>query len=183
MKKLKWRKILRVTHRDLGYFFAAMTLIYALSGIAINHLDDWNPNYIIHSKEVKTNINAKADKNEILTFLQEYELQDDYKSHYSRKGKNIKVFLKNGTVFINTQSKTALIENTSRRPFFRQVNYLHYNPIRSWTWFSDIFAVALIVLAVSGLFMVRGKKGFVWRGVILFVVGLLIPVVYLLLYF
>ncbi len=41
----KWRKWNRAIHRDFGYLFFGMTIIYALSGIAINHLDDWNPNY------------------------------------------------------------------------------------------------------------------------------------------
>ncbi|HPE87100.1 MAG TPA: peptidase, partial [Bacteroidales bacterium] len=36
---MNFRKIVRITHRDLGYFFFAMTLIYALSGIGMNHLE------------------------------------------------------------------------------------------------------------------------------------------------
>ena len=34
-----------MVHRDIGYVAVALTLAYGLSGIAVNHIDDWNPNY------------------------------------------------------------------------------------------------------------------------------------------
>ena len=40
-------KLNRVSHRDIGYLIAGLTIIYALSGIALNHKNDWNPNYIL----------------------------------------------------------------------------------------------------------------------------------------
>ena len=49
MKLRKWNRII---HRDMGYIFFGMSVIYGLSGIALNHLDDWNPNYIIKIREV-----------------------------------------------------------------------------------------------------------------------------------
>ena len=39
------RRWCRLLHRDLSYFFAGMVLIYALSGIAMNHRDTFNPDY------------------------------------------------------------------------------------------------------------------------------------------
>ena len=44
------RKINRVIHRDLGYFFTGMIIIYTVSGIALNHRNDWNPNYSITTR-------------------------------------------------------------------------------------------------------------------------------------
>ena len=41
------RRWSRTLHRDLSYFFAGMVLIYALSGIAMNHRDTFNPNYSV----------------------------------------------------------------------------------------------------------------------------------------
>ena len=45
---------------------------------------------------------------------------------------------------------------------------------------ADLFAVSLIFFAVSGLFMVPGRKGFLGRGKWFLLVGLLIPAVYVL---
>ncbi len=49
---MKWRKLIIATHRDVGYFFAGLTVIYAISGIAVNHIEDWNPNYVIRTESV-----------------------------------------------------------------------------------------------------------------------------------
>jgi len=37
----------RSLHRDVGYFCIGLVIIFAVSGIAVNHKDDWNPNYRI----------------------------------------------------------------------------------------------------------------------------------------
>ncbi len=45
------RRWSRTLHRDLSYFFAGMVLIYALSGIVMNH-DTFNPNYSVSRTEL-----------------------------------------------------------------------------------------------------------------------------------
>ncbi len=183
MAKYKWRKWFRVIHRDFGYFFFGITLIYAISGIAINHLDDWNPNYIITTESIQTGLNHEADKDKILEMLEEHGERKNYKNHYFPSKNGLKIFLKNGVVYVNLDSGKGLVEQTKRRPLFREMNYLHYNPIKYWTWFSDLYAGALIALAITGLFLVRGKKGITGRGAWLTILGILIPLVYLLIYF
>ncbi len=41
----RWRPWLRALHRDAGYLAVGLTFIYAVSGLAINHIKDWDPNY------------------------------------------------------------------------------------------------------------------------------------------
>ena len=41
------RRWCRLLHRDLSDFFAGMVLIYALSGIAMNNRDTFNPDYAV----------------------------------------------------------------------------------------------------------------------------------------
>src|SRR5438067_8123155 len=41
-KKLAWRAWLRATHRDVGYVAVGLTFVYALSGLAVNHITDWS---------------------------------------------------------------------------------------------------------------------------------------------
>jgi len=55
---MKIRKLLRILHRDLGYFIVGMTVVYALSGIFLNHRHDFNPDYKIYFTEFKTDINS-----------------------------------------------------------------------------------------------------------------------------
>src|SRR4051812_48710232 len=39
------RPWLRAIHRDAGYFGVGLTLVYALSGLAVNHIADWDPSF------------------------------------------------------------------------------------------------------------------------------------------
>jgi len=183
MAKLKWRKWFRVIHRDFGYLFFGVTLIYAISGIAINHLDDWNPNYVITNEEIQTSLGTDPAKDDILAMLEEHGERRNYKNHYFPAKNNLKIFLKDGVAYVNLNNGRGLIEKSKRRPIFREMNYLHYNPIKYWTWFADLYAGALIALAITGLFLVRGKKGITGRGAWLTVIGILIPLIYLFIYF
>ncbi len=46
------RKTLRWLHRDFGYFVVGITFIYTISGIAMNHRQDWNPHYSMVSCQI-----------------------------------------------------------------------------------------------------------------------------------
>ncbi len=181
----KWRKWNKAIHRDFGYFFFGMTLIYAISGIALNHLDDWNPKYVVTTQEIQTtNLNRNIDKEKVLNLLDKYGEKDNYKKHYFPSGGNfLKVFIKGGTVTVDLNTGKGIIEKTKRRPLFSEMDYLHYNPIKYWTWFADIYAGALIVLAIGGIFIPRGRASLTRRGIWLVVAGIIIPVVFLLVYF
>ena len=60
----KFRKWCHILHRDLSFFFAGVILIYAFSGIMLNHKRDFNSDYSITQKEYRIAGNfpkAKAD--------------------------------------------------------------------------------------------------------------------------
>lgn len=184
--KFKWRKWNRIIHRDFGYFFFAMTIIYSVSGIAINHRDDWDPNYRVDIEEVEfntTDLSIHSDKETIKKVIEQIDDDLTYRSHYTPDDEHIKVFVKNGSVLLNLSEGTGLVEQTVRRPLLAPMNYLHYNPIKYWTIFSDIYAVALFLLALTGLFIIKGKKGITGRGAWLTGLGIIVPLIYLFLYF
>ena len=180
---LKWRKWFRIIHRDFGYLFFGMTIIYAISGIAINHINDWNPNYVITTKEIKFDMPAKVDKAEVMKLLKSIDEENNYKNFYFPGNNRVKIFLQDGSIIANLTSGEALMEKVKRRPILREMNYLHYNPIKWFTWFSDLFAGALILLAITGLFLLKGKKGITGRGAWLTALGIIIPIAFLIIYF
>jgi hypothetical protein len=51
---MNWRRWNNIIHRDLGYLCFGLTIIYVISGVAVNHIHDWNPTYKI--EKVKSNI-------------------------------------------------------------------------------------------------------------------------------
>ena len=178
----KWRKWNRVTHRDLGYFFVGMTIVYGLSGIALNHMRDWNPNYIIQTKEIEVNAPLYQDnisEEFVLSILRNFNEQNNFKKFYFPDEGTLKIFLQGGSIRIDLDSGMGLIEKIGRRPVFYEVNFLHYNPGVLWTWFSDIFSASLIILAITGLFIIRGKNGITGRGAWLTVTGIIVPLLFL----
>jgi hypothetical protein len=179
-------KLNRATHRDFGYFFAAMTIIYALSGIALNHKKEWNPNYSIERSEHLVTIPGDLKSNEkegVESILKQINQQDNYRKYYFPTSGELKVFMNGGgSVVVNLISGKLLFENLRKRPILFEVNFLHYNPGKLWMWFSDAFCVALMFMAVSGLFILKGKNGITSRGAWLFAAGIIVPVLFLLMY-
>ena len=43
--RFPWRAWLRAFHRDVGNLAVGLTLVYALSGLAVNHIADWEPSF------------------------------------------------------------------------------------------------------------------------------------------
>ncbi len=180
----KWRKWNKAIHRDFGYFFFGMTIVYALSGIAINHRDDWNPNFIVIEKQIDVGpISKRLDAEEVMDLLKSIDEHRDYRRHFYPTPHRLKVFLRGGIADINLKTGLGHVEKIKRRPIFREMNYLHYNPVKTWTWYSDIFSGALIILALSGILIPRGGDGITARGAWLTLLGIAIPLVYLLIYF
>lgn len=178
-------RINRIAHRDFGYIIAGMTIIYALSGIALNHKNDWNPNYIIENRPfiTRAEISRETFNDKVaLEVLRETGLESEFKATYFPSGNTATIFINGGLVRINSKTGEGIIERISRRPLFFQVNLLHYNPGIWWKYFSDIFCICLILVTITGLFIVKGKNGITKRGGILTLTGIILPLLFLLFY-
>jgi hypothetical protein len=178
-------KLNRIVHRDLGYLFFGMLIIYAVSGIALNHKNDFNPNYIITKQEFKYILKDTSkvfDKAEALKILKTVGEADNYKKHYFPYENTVKIFIKGGSIVFNYKTGKGFVEKIKRRPILFEFNFLHYNPGKLWLWFSDFFALAMFLLALSGLFVLKGKNGITGRGAWLTSIGIIIPAIFLILY-
>jgi hypothetical protein len=179
-------KLNRVLHRDFGYFFFGMTIIYAVSGIALNHRHHWNANYIIRQETTSISIPEMAagpDKEAALNILEQINGDLTYKTHIGSEN-NIKIFVDGGSVAVNLTTGESKIETIRKRPLFNEFNFLHYNkPGKLWTWFSDLYCVGLLLLAVTGLFILKGKNGIKGRGAWMTAIGIIIPLLLFLIYF
>ncbi len=179
---MNWRKWNRLLHRDFGYLFFGMTVIYALSGIALNHIKDWNASYIIDTDDIVITLPDsphQLSEENVKKTLSKIGEDGNYKKHYYPDHSTLKIFLKGGSLTVNTETGQALIEKVTRRPVFYYVNILHYNPGKLWTYFSDFFCIAMILLAITGLFIIKGKKGISGRGAWLTILGVVIPLWFL----
>ena len=175
----------RALHRDLGYLFFGMTIIYAVSGIALNHRHHWNPNYIITHDTINVDLPAAVElrnRDLAIDILASLPGQPSYRTHISTASE-YKIFLDGGSLTFDPETGEGRLETIRRRRVFYEFNLLHYNrPQRLWTWFSDLYAIGLFTLAVTGLFIIKGRNGIKGRGAWLTAVGVAIPLLLFLIY-
>jgi len=187
MAAARWRRWNTAIHRDLGYLCAGLTLVYAVSGIAVNHTADWNPNYRVTSSSAHlggldpASFGAPGFARETLDRL---GLEGEVRGTFRPDPGTVQIFLEGTTVTVDAATGQATWEQVRNRTGIRQANFLHLNhPKKLWTWMADAYALALVLLAVTGLFILRGRKGITGRGAWLTVLGVAIPAVFLILYF
>ena len=185
MDKLKIRKLRRLniaTHRDLGFFFSTLIIVYCLSGIALNHINEWNPDFILHKKTIK--IPHQHQRNNIgKTEIETYGKlvgESQYKIYDFPTKDQVKIYYNDASLHVNFTTKEGVYESVSRRPLFYHSNVIHRNSVKGWNWVSDIFAIMLIIINITGLFILRGKYGISGRGKWLMAAGTLPPLLVLL---
>lgn len=185
---MKWRKWNRWIHRELGYLFFGMAIIYGASGIALNHhiARHWNPSLVERSEQVPGIAPASREevtKEYVMHILELTDQMDHYKQYYFPSDNSLMIYLDKGHISVNLESGEANLVKIRNRKVFREMNFLHYNkPKQLWTYFADLFGLSMVILAITGLFMVRGKKGIRGQGAVLLAIGIIIPLIFLLLY-
>jgi len=186
-RRFKWRKWNNIIHRDLGYLCVGLTVVYAVSGVAVNHIRDWNPNFKITS--IASNIGPVtaidlSSPGAIDDMLARVGETGSLRSMFRPDPDSLQLFMDDGTVvYVELSSGAVLRESVKSRVLLREANFLHLNHARRlWTFAADVYAVALVILAVTGLFVLKGRKGITGRGAWLTGAGILVPVIFLWLY-
>jgi hypothetical protein len=124
----------------------------------------------------------EIQKETVLSILDKFGEKENYKKHYFPAPEHLKIFIFKGSVDINLVSGFSVIEKIKKRPIFYEVNFLHYNPGKLWMYFSDFFCISLIIIAFTGLFVIKGKRGIKGRDTWLTGVGVIIHLLFLLMY-
>jgi hypothetical protein len=175
--KKRWRAWLRAFHRDFGYLAIGFTVIYAVSGIAQNHIEDWGDVSYKTFESTRT-IEAISDDVPDAVAIKNVATLVDFGTPTAtfRAGDEIRLEYANGSkvTAIGTQ---VTIQGRSRRAFIGAANWLHTARQRKgWKYVADAYAVLLLYLAISGIFMIKGKLGLKGRGAILISIGVAVPV-------
>lgn len=184
---MNWRKWNFIFHRDIGYLCIGLTILYAISGVAVNHIDDWNPSYSI-TKEVSSigkieRADVVVSKTEVDTIIKKIGATGRIKNYHQSDRNTLNIFLEGNKISLNLESGHMIQSISKRRFLLFESNFLHLNhPKKIWTYVADLYAVGLFILALSGLFMIFGKRGIKRRGAVLTMIGFAIPVVFLALY-
>jgi len=160
-----------------------MTLIFSISGIAVNHIDDWNPNYQVSQKNhFIEGIAQQVDSPQLDNYLREkLNLNSPSRADFWESDTRYKLFLKNDTnIFVDFETQQVTLESIRSRPILKRFNQLHLNEVKQgWTYFSDLFAAMLIFLSISALFMIKGRNGVLGKRGLLVLAGFVSPFLFL----
>jgi hypothetical protein len=195
------RSRLRAWHRDVGYLCAGLVVVYAISGVAVNHHHDWDASYGVSvtshpvgapaalldlaaadpAAAYEPGALARERQAAVVAALTAALGRSDrpYTAFWTGPDRLSLYFGKADfdVVEYSPAAGTAHHSLKGERPILRPMNWLHLNEGQGvWTWVADAFAVALFFLAVSGVFLVRGRRGLRGRGGVLVALGILLPV-------
>jgi hypothetical protein len=181
-----WRPWLRAIHRDLGYIAVGLTIIYAVSGLVVNHIGDgWDPNFT-HETRIHELGGPLPDNDELASaFVREKlaikeEPREVYREPLGEDDEELSIRFERRTLHVTAKTGHVVDEEQTPRFFVRVANWLHLNRgKKAWTYFADAYAAGLLLLALSGLFMLPGKKGLLGRGAVFVLLGIAVPVVYM----
>ena len=179
---MRWRKAFRAVHRDVGYIAVALTIAYALSGLAVNHIEDWNPSYSMDTESVDIGPLPEGDLHAMEAFvIAKLSLDRKHvRGHFLETPTAFRIYLDEGQeANVDPATGKGTLERLSQRLVFFEVNSLHLNNLKGiWTYVADIFALALMVLAITGTTMMKGDRGLAGRGKYFVAGGFAIPIVF-----
>jgi hypothetical protein len=178
-KRFLNRVLLRALHRDLGYLAVGLTLVYAASGLAVNHIGQWDPNFTDFRKVSELGPLAGGDDAIAGAVAAKLDIDEKPRDVYRASATQLDVTYAHRTVHIDPSTGHVVEEGQRPRLLLRVANWLHLNRgKKAWTYAADTYAAALLFLSISGLFMIKGKKGVVGRGAFFVLAGVALPVAY-----
>jgi hypothetical protein len=175
-----FRKWCRTFHRELGFLAVGLTLVYAISGIAINHAHHWDANYTRTLEQYTIEPPGIGPTAEIEPLvLERVALTVPVKNTWRASETEFQIFLEGGGLDVNLATGEVVRHGFAKRPLLFDLNFMHLNSGKApWTGIADVYAGMLIVMSLTGIFLVRGRKGLSGRGGVFMALGFLLPIVY-----
>jgi uncharacterized protein len=182
-KRKPWvRPWLRALHRDAGYLAVGLTVIYALSGLAVNHVADYtngDASFVKTTRDITLGPLTGSEQAIGEQVQKKLGIAEKPKEAFLTGKDEIQISWEKRTIVVHPSTGQLHEEAQEPRFFIRFANWLHLNRgKKAWTYVADTYAIILLGLAFSGLFMIPGRKGLLGRGAIIALIGALIPFLY-----
>jgi uncharacterized protein len=172
----------RNTHRDIAYFYVGLIISFSLSGIFLNHRQSWHPRrYSYEQKEISIPIPAGKEavtEEFIADFTREQNIED-YVRRFNVEGSILKISYVSHDVQIDLTTGKGKIESYRTTPLLGQMTQLHQDTSGWWIYYSDIFGLAMLTIAITGMFIQKGDTSFSARGWKLALIGIIFPLIFL----
>ncbi len=157
-----------------------MTLVYAVSGIAVNHRHHWDPSYRVTVERTSIAPPGTGPTDAVRpVVLARLAPPESVLSTWRARPDLLQVFVDGAVYDVHLDTGEVVRRGSRPRPLLFVLNFLHLNSGKGlWTGIADAYAGVLLLLALTGPFLVRGRRGPAGRGGWLLAAGALVPLLY-----
>ena len=157
---------MRSLHRDVGFLIVGIAIIYSISGFLLVLRDT---DFLKHEKQVEKQLVPNIKESELGATMR-------MRNFEVLKTEGDTVYFKNGTY----NKATGMVKYSEKAlpAFVEKLNKLHKPTTKNIThWFTWIFAVLLLFLAISSFWMFRPNTKLFRRGLVFAGIGITVMVV------
>jgi uncharacterized protein len=172
----------RSIHRDFAYFYLGLIIAFSFSGIFLNHRRDWNPRrYTFSSQEISIApvANKESITDEFIAHFTESQKIDDNLRRYVVENNTLKISYEKHDVQIDITAGKGKIDEYKTTPVLGQMTQLHLDTSKWWIYYSDVFGIGMLTIAITGMFIQKGENSFQKRGWKLALAGIIFPLIFL----
>lgn len=154
-KRVSLTKIMRILHRDIGFFVVGLTIVYAVSGIMLTYRDT---EFLKSQTLVEKSLAPGLPANQLGRILHLKDIQvvsEDENEIVFTAGSYDK---KTGGVSYLSNEIPAVLQALNKLHFVSSKDSRH--------WFTTLYAVTLLFLALSSFWMYNSASPFFKRGIV-----------------
>lgn len=169
------RKWSRIIHRDLGYFLIGACLLYAVSGFVLS-LRDSGVDVLNIRTPVEVALPTGLSSDSLVGMWNAMPSRLPKARSARLDGDFVRLTVPGARLSYDPQSGFVRGEQVKSREWLQFCNRIHFNRKGEWVWMGLFFSVGFFLLTLTGIVMVRGKKGFARRGVWFMLAGLAVMI-------
>lgn len=167
-EKKSINRYMRSLHRDIGFFVIGLIVIYSISGVALIYRDT---NFLKHDAVVEKKISPDMDVSELGKVLR-------LKDFKVLKTDGPIIHFQNGTY--NKETGIAKYSTKELPLWINKFSNLHKSSSKSLVhWFTTVFGILLLFLAISSFWMFKPKTKLFRRGIYFAASGILAAIILL----
>ena len=147
----------------------------------MNHRQTFNPRRYTHeTKNVWVAPFQKEQINEpfVLDLAKSLQIEDDLR-RFQHTDESLIISFVNHDVKITPDTGAGSIITYRTIPLLGQMTKLHIDTSKWWIYYSDVFGLGMMVIAITGMFIEKGKNSFRQRGFKLALLGIIFPLIFL----
>ena len=182
MTSQKFSNFCREYHRDIAYFFVGLLIAFSISGITLNHRRTFSSRTFAYGTEqIKLQLPSNQEEiteEYIQSVLPVLDIGNPYEGFRIQNG-SLRILFDKARAEVSLDTGEGEKEWLGRKYVLAEMADLHQTTNPAWIWYSDIFGIAMLFIAISGMFISRGDTSFKKRGWKLAVAGIVFPLIFL----